>query len=660
MKIALAQMRVIPNRQDKNLETILRLIGEAKRQSVDLIAFPEMCVGGYLLSDRWLNDDFCRDLMEYNEEIRKASQGIAVAFGNVYLDENPSKVGRGKEWHPNKDGRLRKFNATYIVQNGEYAKRAVETDILPKGVQPKTLLPNYRIFDDERYFLSLRDVADDYGAGLEDLLQPFVITVGGKEVKVGLELCEDLWCTDYRKDGEALNPSKYLIDNGAELLINMSASPWTYGKNGARDRRVGFLKEDCGDFVPFYYVNCTGPQNNGKNIITFDGGSTVYNSDGEPVLFGNSEHQEELMIVDTDAAEGLEMKLRKEKPKIAQKYEAIIEGIRYIKEMNGLKNQPKYVIGLSGGIDSGVVAALLSIAVGKDNVLAVNMPTIYNSEKTKRAAEEIADNLSIAYVQMPIGELVDKNEEMLESLEIDDYAKLSSLNKENIQAKIRATNILSNLASKYGALFTSNGNKLEIALGYATLYGDVGGAYAPIGDLTKTEVVELAKYLNSEVFKREVIPATLIPDNLFRFGKDQIIPTAELKDNQIDPMKFGYHCALLEAFTDYKKKTPEDVMRWYLAGSLESNLGISTDMIRRWGIEDPKSFVEDLEWFDGLIQRNVFKRIQAPPIIMTSKSAYGFDIRESILPYRPTNEYTRLKEGVLAMPNYIPKREGGK
>ena len=650
MKIALAQMEVIPNQPKKNLENMLRMIEEAKEKKADLIAFPEMCIGGYLLGDLWSSDDFCRDLMSYNEDIRNASEGIAIAFGNIYLDDKINERVNDDKSHPNKDGRIRRYNAIYVVQNKKYAKKANETEYLPEGVHAKTLLPNYRIFDDERYFFSLQDIAKDFGKNLDELSHPFLIDIDGKKVPIGFELCEDLWCADYRKDGNAINPTKYLIKNGAEKIVNISASPWTYGKNSARDRRVKFLKEESNDdFVEFLYVNCTGCQNNGKNIVTFDGGSTVYNREGLPIQFSKSAYEEELIIAENFNLPSLK---RKETPKVAQKLDAIVKGIKCVKNMLGFSNDPGYVIGLSGGIDSSVVAALLVLAAGKENVFGINMPTKYNSNKTKQAAEKVAQELGILYEVIPIGDLVDLNENMLENIAMDENSKLSELNKENIQAKIRGTSILSNLASKYNALFTNNGNKLEVALGYATLYGDVGGAFAPIADLTKTEVVELAKYLNETVFKREVIPKILIPDELFRFTKDQIIPSAELKNNQIDPMKFGYHCALLEAMTDYRKKSAADIMRWYIDGTLETNLGVSNAMIKRWNIDKPEEFVKDLEWFTSTIQRNVFKRVQSPPIIITSKSAYGYDIRESILPYCTGRIFEDLKQKVLAMPSY--------
>src|SRR3989344_1756501 len=281
MKVALAQMNVIPGMPKKNIETMLRMIKEAKVNGADVVAFPEMCVGGYLLGDKWLEDSTCLNLMKFNEVLRKASEGIVLAYGNVYLDKDINERVKDTKWHPNKDGRVRKYNSIYVFQDGKPVHRKEETGVLPNGLQPKTLLPNYRFFDDERYFFSLKDIARDFGVPLKNLMQPFVVDIDEKKVEIGFELCEDLWCEDYRENKEALNPTKMLIENGAEYIVNLSASPWTYGKNGARDRRVKFLKEESGDsFVPFLYVNCTGVQNNGKNVTTFDGGSTIYNKEG--------------------------------------------------------------------------------------------------------------------------------------------------------------------------------------------------------------------------------------------------------------------------------------------------------------------------------------------------------------------------------------------
>jgi NAD+ synthase (glutamine-hydrolysing) len=185
------------------------------------------------------------------------------------------------------------------------------------------------------------------------------------------------------------------------------------------------------------------------------------------------------------------------------------------------------------------------------------------------------------------------------------------------------------------------------------LYGDVNGALAPIGDLTKSEVYEMARFLNAEIFREEIIPSTLLPNDLFSFDGQWVIPSPELKKDQIDPMRFGYHCALLEAYTDYIRKTPEDFFEWYLEGTLEKKLGISKNLIKRWEMDNPKLFVQDMEWFISTIQRNVFKRIQSPPIIITSRSSYGYDIRESMLPIQASARYNSLRSEILKMSRYF-------
>lgn len=665
MKIALAQMEVIPGRPKKNLENMLSMIETAKRNAVDLIAFPEMCVGGYLVGDKWLDDSFCLNLMKFNQELQKSSEGIAVAYGNIFVDNQINIRVNDSKFHSNKDGRSRKYNAVYLFQNGKPVSRTNQTNLLPEGVQPKSLLPNYRFFDDERYFFSLEDIAKDFDVPLEWLAQPFLIEVDGQQIPIGFEICEDLWCEDYRRNGEAQNITKMLIENGAKYIVNISASPWTFGKNQARDNRIQFLKKDSAEkFAPFFYVNCVGAQDNGKNIITFDGGSTVYNADGEPIVLDRKPYHQELMEVETtDLLQ--KGKLRSEQPYIEQKYQAIVRGIQHVKNVLGREEHPRYILGMSGGVDSAVVAALLTIAVGKDKVLGVNMPTQFNSEQTKESAAHTAEQLGIAYLSVPIGELAELNEKVLEKHDLDgQHTKLNALQKGNVAAKMRGTSILSNLAAKYHALFTNNGNKLEVALGYATLYGDVNGALCPIADLTKTEVFDLAQYLNNVVFKREVIPRGLIPDLLYRFAKEQIQPSAELEENQVDPMKFGYHDALLAMMTDYKKKSAEDIMQLYVSGTLDQEIekalhqepGFGYQLMKRWGVDDPKIFVEDLSWFARGVQRSVFKRIQAPPIIVTSKSSYGYDIRESTLPYESTLEEDRLKEEILSFnQKYMPQ-----
>jgi NAD+ synthase (glutamine-hydrolysing) len=647
-------MDVVPGKPEHNVKKMLDMISRAKDKSADLIAFPELCISGYLISDKWYDDAFCHDMMAYNDVIRDASQGISIAYGNIFVDDDINARIGDEHPHPNKDGRTRKYNTAVIVQNGEFARRKSAVKLLPEGHQPKTLFPNYRFFDDERYFYSLHEIATDFGVKLTTLAQPYLINVKGREIPVGFEICEDLWCKDYREELSAMNITKHLINNGAELVINLSASPWTIGKHSARDRRLLFLKEEVGDqFVPFVYVNNVGAQNNGKNIITFDGGSSVYNQNGQPSLINKSRFKEELFF--TEAANLTTLDHRPKVDHIEQKYEAIRTGIRHIRDMNGWDDHPKFLVGLSGGVDSALSAALVSSVVGPDNVLTVNMPSVYNSSKTIAAADHVAQKLGIQHLNIPIDSIVEPQQQLFNSLDrqLESPKWMRDLSDENIQAKTRGTSILSNVAGRYGYMFTNNGNKLEIALGYVTLYGDVGGAVAPIGDLTKSEVFEMARLIN-RMKGQSIIPESLLPDELFRFAADQIIPSAELKDEQIDPMKFGYHCAVLTAMTRFIRVTPEDLCTWFLQGSLHSNLEIPLNLIERWGVDDPKTFIEDLEWFSSSIQKSVFKRIQAPPVIVSSTSAYGYDIRETQMPHYRTRKFIELKGQVLKSGQYQP------
>jgi NAD+ synthase (glutamine-hydrolysing) len=654
LKIALVQMDVIPGRPKQNFRNMKDIV---LTHEADLWVFPEMCIGGYLVGDKWQLDSFCKNLMEFNLKVQQLSgdRNTAIAFGNIFFDEEINQRVGDDFHHPHRDGRVRKYNATVVFDKGKPGVRVIENYILPPGVQPKTLLPNYRFFDDERYFTSLRLHADDFSVPLKKLLQPFLIN--GE--KIGFGTCEDLWCEDYRTGGKSLNPTKILIENGANYIINLSASPWTIGKDLARDNRIKFLKQDCGDnFKPFFYVNCTGVQNNGKNIVTFDKGLDVYNTNAEPVSLAQIPFRQEIKFIDTDHIDLMPVVERQEKSIIGQKCDAIIRAIHHIKEIKGWDNHPKYLLGLSGGVDSAVSAALLSLAVGPENVLGVNMPNhSMNSQQTKDAAMFLAKQLGINYGVIPIGELVSLNEKIINSADFYEHErKLNVLQKGNIAAKIRGTNILSNLAALYGMMFTNNGNKLEVALGYATLYGDVNGAIAPIADLTKAEVFEMARYLNETVFKKEVIPGTLLPDELFRFSTNQIKPTAELEVNQEDPMYFGYHDAILTMMTDYRAKSIENVMEMYLDGTLHYHLAKALNkddyygyrLMLRWGVDDPKHFVENIEWFSKTVDLAVFKRIQGPPIPITSKTAYGYDRRESQLPYETTLEHDRLREKILA------------
>lgn len=611
INFAITQMDVSPGHPDINVTKIIKETELAKKRKIDIIIFPEMAVPGYLLGDEWENDSFIADLMGFNERILAASSGIAIMWGNVQADF--SKIGE--------DGRTRKYNAVHIAQEGEWVPNGVFA-----GHSYKTLMPKYREFDDERHFYSMSKLAAERGVSLNDLLKPFPIKIDKEPVMVGAILCEDMWCDDY-----AVNPTNILVKNGAEVIVNVSCSPWTWRKNDKRHRIVRSLLEK--DPVPFIYDNNVGIQNNGKNIFLFDGGTTVYNSDGSIMITAKT-YQEETVntVVGLTKTAEIESLPSSDERDTEELYKGLIYGIR--KFFNGLSK--KAVIGISGGIDSAVSACLLAEALGKENVYAVNMPSKFNSDLTKTAAKMLAENLGIEYHVFPIQESVDLTVRQLSNMELSVTDAVS----ENIQARDRGSRLLAGITASLGALLVNNGNKTEIALGYATLYGDVNGAIAPLGDLYKWEVYQLAKYIN-KIHGEKIIPQEII----------DVVPSAELSSKQDvtkgmgDPILYPYHDKLMRAFIEFRRD-PEYILDLYQSGKLEEVLMIKKGLVNKY-FPTADKFIADLEHKWKLFKNNYFKRIQAPPIIAVSRRAFGFDLRESQNGVYFTKKYLKLKEQLL-------------
>lgn len=633
MRYALVQMEVKAGDLEYNLHSILRHMASLSGK-VDLIVFPELSLSGYFLGDRWTQESFLEEIESLHVEIGRASEQfqLAVIFGTIWMDRQGV----------NQDGRVRLFNVAMGFEKGKPISRIHSIAGIPEGIQPKTLLPNYRFFDDKRYFSSPLDLSRDLGVEVETLFAPWKLNSGEC---FGVQLCEDLWNEDYRFQGKPLNSASILVQKGAKWIVNLSASPWTFGKNDSRHRRVKALQSACTPSVPFFYVNRVGAENCGDNVITYDGGSAVYNKSSELMWESTSMYQEEIFIGESSKFET--PPISRYTPlvsKIDQKFRAIVRGLQHLGEMSDQKT-PRVMIGLSGGVDSAVVACLLEQSFGKESVEGVTMPGRYTRRQTLANAHHIANALGIGLLEVPIQEIEEVARKAIDSA-LGEW-KGEGLPLENEQARIRGSILLSGLAARRGAFYTCNGNKLETALGYATLYGDVNGAIAPIADLTKVEVMELARFLNEEIYRKEVIPSNLIPNNLWEFASDGIPPTAELKSDQIDPMKFGYHDALLEAYLDFHKASPEMILKWYQQGILAEKLNIPEALLNRWGVQDPKVFIEDLEWFTNAFYRSVFKRIQAPPIIVTSRTAFGYDLRESLGVFRYSKKYLQLKNEIL-------------
>ena len=692
--VALAQMEVRAGRPDLNVRSMLDFIQRAREAGAAIVAFPEMSIPGYILGDAWEVDALVEDYESWSAEIRDASRGIAVVFGNVAIDRDA--IGE--------DGRVRKLNAAWVCHDGCFVERTGLPAPLPHGVHPKTLHPNYRFFDDDRHFHSLRKIAAETDTAVLDWMVPYDIPCAGGVVRLGVQLCEDIWHQDYRDRHEPLDTLRAWHRAGADLVVNLSASPWTWQKNDKRNRVV--REAMAHSPVPFFYVNKVGAQNNGKNILVFDGDTCGYRTDGS--IAGRAPPwREALLVLDgyraadvgatpvaprpagdepnrvrsTAGRAWIEPAWRGDEParpgdgparpedeparpgdepagtrsgsagteiapvqtEIEAIHDAIVTGLRHLDHVRGHDN--RYLIGVSGGIDSSVVACMLRIAFGPERVFAVNMPTRFNAGVTRENARALCAALDVDHLSCPIEDLYRALAARIRGVEFTrgsgDYTRLVD---ENLQARIRGSDMLAGIAAKFGLVFTNNGNKTEVALGYATLYGDVNGAVAPIADLWKTQVFALARHLNEAVFGREVIPRNLIDGDT--------VPSAELSDAQDvtrglgDPIKYGYHDALLRQMIEYRRH-PLDILEWYGAGELLERIGWEDEERFRAYFPEPRAFVEDLEWLERQVRVSCFKRIQAPPIVVLSKRAFGFDLRESQLPAYSPRAWTRAKRALL-------------
>ena len=659
-------MEVRAGRPDLNVRSMLGFVERAREAGAAIVAFPEMSIPGYILGDAWEIDALVEDYERWSTAIRDASRGIAVVFGNVAIDRE--SIGE--------DGRLRKLNAAWVCHDGRFIARPGLPAALPHGVHPKTLHPNYRFFDDDRHFYSLRKIAGETDTRITDWMIPYEIPAGSGVVRLGVQLCEDIWHQDYRHCHETLDTLKSWHRAGADLVINLSASPWTWQKNDKRNRVVREAMASAP--VPFFYVNKVGAQNNGKNILVFDGDTSAYRTDGS--LAGRAPPWREAMLVvegsratvfvHGESASNRPANVSDRAPNVPARaeaapagtgivragveaaparteieaiHDAIVTGLRHLDHLRGRDN--RFLVGVSGGIDSSVVACMLRIAFGPERVFAVNMPTRFNAGITRENARSMCESLGIDYLSCPIEELYGALSARIEAIEFArEPGAYTRLVDENIQARIRGSDMLAGIASKCGFIFTNNGNKTEVALGYATLYGDVNGAVAPIADLYKTQVFALARHLNDAVFRREVIPRNLIDGDT--------VPSAELSDAQDvtrglgDPIKYGYHDALLRQMIEYRRH-PLDFIEWYRAGELLERIGWNDEARFKQYFPEPRSFVDDLEWLDAQVRVNCFKRIQAPPIIVLSKRAFGFDLRESQLPAYTPRAYRKAKEALL-------------
>lgn len=614
LNIAMLQLDIV-NDPYTNAERILQEAERAVRSGADIVVGSEMMLSHYVSGDRYEDDGFIDEVWAAVGYISERWQREEVLIiGSIALDAEP-RVGE--------DGRLRKYNAAFVLQKGGFVlNRAGNAFAI------KSLLPNYRIFDDARHFFDLRKVALERDTSLESLLQPFPVTVNGLRVNLGVMLCEDMWDGDY-----AQKPAKSLAGNGADILINLSCSSWSWQKNRKRDQVILDICSETG--LPFVYVNNVGAQNNGKNFIVFDGASTIYDGAGNIVAMAKR-------YADTVEQVSLEAEqatlVRPEQPDVAELYGAIEVATRGFLGTLPTSVARKVVIGVSGGMDSALSVAFFAKLLGSENVIAVNMPYgNFNSKETKDDAALLCKNLNVEYRVISIDVMVDARSTATN-------IAIGSVQHKTVQA-IERMNVLAAVASQEGAFFTCNANMTEIAFGYGTLNGDMRGTFAPWMNCLKQDVYRLGEFMNEVVFGWEVIPLSIIS----RPPMDEL--TAEGVGERSDPFDYGtltengYHDQMVRTLVAFRR-SPEWFLERYAAGTLEADMQLPAGKLASL-FSNASAFVEDLERCINLFHGAVFKRVQSVPGPLVEKRSFGWDFRESILPVVRTSRYDRLRAQVL-------------
>lgn len=628
IKIICGQLEIIPGRPDLNYKKILQAMDEARSRRADILLLPEMCLPGYLIGDLWEQQSFLDDCEYYAQQIIAASSSLCVMFGSVAAE--PGKL--------NEDGRVRKYNAAFACCSGQPL-----TGYAGRSYIIKNSLPNYREFDDCRYFYSLQKLCAEENINVRDALQPLEVTIRGEKLRIGLMLCEDGWTENY-----SLNVPQTLAVNGAQLLCNLSCSPYTLGKNRKRNRLFGQQAQQAG--IPLIYCNNVGIQNNGKNIFTYDGCTSAYNGNGS--LIASAPMYADTLLELTWDTESNALSSPSPVAALPQEPQSVYLALKYgASKFLQQCDIRKMTIGLSGGIDSAVAAVMYADILGPENLLLLNLPSRYNSAATRDLAYRLAKALGTNYAVLPITESCQLTFGQLQTTPITNLGsgsqfnlQLSGLVQENIQARDRGARLIAAAAAAFGGAFSCNSNKAELAVGYATFYGDIAGALAILGDLWKHQVYALGRYLNEEIFQREIIPEEIFT----------IRPSAELSASQTvgsggDPLVYPYHDYLLRAFIEnWHKTTPADILRWYKNGVLAQELGCEEAALQQ-ACPNAQALIDDLErWWRLFAGFAVAKRIQAPPILSLTKRAFGYDHREAQLTPYFSREYYALKDELLA------------
>ena len=563
LRIALAQINCFVGDIESNIKKITNNIRKAKEYGADIVCFPELCITGYPPEDLLLKPGFINANLKALNEVKKASSSIISIVGFVQKDDDI-------------------YNSAAIIQNRKIL-----------GIYRKTYLPNYGVFDENRYFQS------------DQTAQVFK----KDDLTFGVNICEDIW---YPGDPT----KKQVVLGGAQVIINLSSSPYYSNKPEMREQMLRNRAKDYTTAIAF--CNLVG----GQDELVFDGRSVCIDENGAIISRAKS-FKEDLLVTDIDLKKVFRARLkdpkrrkskarsinqsikeidissfpkrkkksinnRIEKPVDLRKevLDALVLGARdYIKK-NGFK---KVVVGLSGGIDSAFVATIAVEAIGKKNVIGVTMPSKYSSKGSVRDSELLVENLGIELLNIPI---IETYNEYLKMLKPAFKGKKRGTAEENIQARIRG-NILMALSNKFGWLVLTTGNKSEMSVGYATLYGDMAGGFAVIKDVPKTKVYELAQYYN-ETKKKQVIPKSILTK----------APSAELSPGQKD--------------TDFLP--PYDELDRILKLYIEEDLGVA-DIV---ATGENRKVVEKVV---KMVDLNEYKRRQSPPGIKITTKAFGKDRR---------------------------------